>query len=73
MHGSYQKYTAQFEDLYVITGFLVCNLTVSLAASVVYWLACWPLLPEFMGSKPAKAVRFFWKKNSSACLPLEGK
>jgi hypothetical protein len=30
-----------------------------LAASVVWWLACWPLVPEFAGSNPAEAVGFF--------------
>jgi hypothetical protein len=27
-------------------------------ASVVWWLACWPLVPEFAGSNPAEAVGF---------------
>jgi hypothetical protein len=27
-------------------------------ASVVLWLACWPLVPEFAGSNPAEAVGF---------------
>jgi hypothetical protein len=40
-------------------------------ASVVWWLACWPLVPEFAGFKP---VGFFqYMKKSSACLPSEGK
>jgi hypothetical protein len=25
-------------------------------ASVVWWLACWPLVPEFAGSIPTEAV-----------------
>jgi hypothetical protein len=40
---------------------VLCNT----AASVVYWLACWPLVPKIVGSLPAK--------KSSACLPSEGK
>jgi hypothetical protein len=31
----------------------------SKAASVVWWLACWPLVPEFAGSNPAEVVGFF--------------
>jgi hypothetical protein len=26
---------------------------------VVWWLACWLLVPEFAGSNPAEAVGFF--------------
>ena len=36
-------------------------------------VACWPLVPKFAGSNPAKAVRFFRAKKSSARLPSEGK
>jgi hypothetical protein len=32
---------------------------VLLTASVVWWLACWPLVPEFAGSIPTEAVEFF--------------
>jgi hypothetical protein len=32
-------------------------------------VACWPLVPKFMGSNPAKAVGFFRAKKSSACHP----
>jgi hypothetical protein len=35
------------------------------AVSVVYRLACWPLVPEFAGSNPAEAVGFF-------CMPSFG-
>jgi hypothetical protein len=28
-------------------------------ASVVWWLACWSLVPEFAGSIPTEAVGFF--------------
>ena len=35
-------------------------------------VACWPLVPKFAGSNPAKAVRFLRAKKS-ARLPLEGK
>jgi hypothetical protein len=34
-----------------------------LAASVVYWLVCWPLVPKIVGLNPAKAVGFFGRKN----------
>jgi hypothetical protein len=30
-----------------------------LMASVVWWSACWPLVPEFAGSIPTEAVGFF--------------
>ena len=30
-------------------------------ASVVYWLAYWPLEPDFAGSNPAEAVSGVWK------------
>ena len=36
-------------------------------------VACWPLVPKFVGSNPAEAVRFFKAKKSSARLPVEGK
>ena len=36
-------------------------------------VACWPLVPKFAGSNPAKAVGFFRAKKSSARLPSEGK
>ena len=36
-------------------------------------VACWPLVPKFAESNPAKAIWFFRAKNYSACLPLEGK
>jgi hypothetical protein len=36
-------------------------------------VAFWPLVPKFAGSNLAEAVRFFMAKNSSACLPSEGK
>jgi hypothetical protein len=28
--------------------------TTQLAASVVFWLACWPLVPKIAGSNPAE-------------------
>jgi hypothetical protein len=43
------------------------------AASVVWWLACWPLVRKFAGPNPAEAVGFFGRQKSSACLPSEGK
>ena len=36
-------------------------------------VACWPLVPKFVGSNPAEAVEFFRAKKSSARLPSEGK
>ena len=33
------------------------------AASVVWWLACWPLVPKIAGSIPAEAVGFFGRRN----------
>ena len=37
-------------------------------------VACWPLIPKFMGSNPAKAIGFLkGDKKSSAHLPSEGK
>jgi hypothetical protein len=35
------------------------SLLCSGAASAVYWLACWPLVPKIAGSNPAEAVGFF--------------
>jgi hypothetical protein len=36
-------------------------------------LACWPLVPKFVGFNPAEAVGFFRAKKSSAYLPSEEK
>jgi hypothetical protein len=36
-------------------------------------VACWPLVPKFVGSNPAEAVGFLRAKKSSARLPSEGK
>jgi hypothetical protein len=36
-------------------------------------VACWPLLPKFVGSHPAEAVGFLGQKKSSTHLPSEGK
>ena len=36
-------------------------------------VACWPLVPKFAESNPAKAVGFLRAKKSSALLPSEGK
>ena len=33
------------------------------AASVVQWLACWPLVPKIAGSNTAEAVGFLGRKN----------
>jgi hypothetical protein len=32
-------------------------------ASVVWWLAFWPLVPKIAGSNLTKAIRFFGQKN----------
>ena len=36
-------------------------------------VACWRLVPKFVGSNPAEAVGFLGRKKSSARLPSEGK
>ena len=36
-------------------------------------VACWPLVPKFVGSNPAEAFGFLGRKKSSARLPSEGK
>jgi len=36
-------------------------------------VACWPLVPKFVGSNPAEAVGFLRAKKSSPRLPSEGK
>ena len=36
-------------------------------------VACWPLVPKFVGSNPAEAIGFFRAKKSSTSLPSEGK
>jgi hypothetical protein len=36
-------------------------------------VACWPLVPKFIGSNPAETVRFLRAKKSPARLPSEGK
>ena len=36
-------------------------------------VACWPLVPKFVGSNPAEAVEFLGRKKSSARLSSEGK
>ena len=36
-------------------------------------VACWPLVPKFVGSNPAEAVGFLRTKKFSARLPSEGK
>jgi hypothetical protein len=36
-------------------------------------LACWPLVPKFMGSNPAESVGFLRAKKTSARLPSEVK
>ena len=35
-------------------------------------VTCWPLVPKFVGSNLAEAIRFFRVKKSSAHLPSEG-
>jgi len=36
-------------------------------------VACWPLVPKFVGSHLAEAVKFLVRKKSSAHFPSEGK
>ena len=47
------------------------NLTVS--GFGVLEVACWPLVPKFVGSNQAEAFGFFRAKKSSVRLPSEGK
>jgi len=35
-------------------------------------VACWPLVPKFVGSNPAEPIGFLRAKKSSARLPSEG-
>jgi len=35
-------------------------------------VACWPLVPKFMGSNPAKAVRFLGQKNPQLAFLWRG-
>jgi hypothetical protein len=42
---------------------IYADVRVDVMAPVVWWLACWPLVPKFMGSNPAKAIGFFGRKN----------
>ena len=41
-------------------------------ASVVQWLAFWPLAPKFAGSNPAEAVGFFRRKNPQQAFLRRG-
>jgi hypothetical protein len=43
-----------------------------LATSVVWWLACWPLVPEFAGSNPAEVVGFFSVQEKILSMPSFG-
>ena len=38
-----------------------------------FLVACWPLVPKFVGSNPTEAVGFLRAKKFSARLPSEGK
>jgi hypothetical protein len=42
------------------------------AASVVWWLACWPLVPKFARSNLAEAVGFFGRKNTQRAFLQKG-
>jgi hypothetical protein len=42
------------------------------AASTVWWLACWPLVPKIAGSNPAEAVGFFGQKYPQNALFRRG-
>jgi hypothetical protein len=49
------------------------SVTPNMTASVVWWLACWPLVPEFAGSIPTEAVGFFpMGKNNLSHVPTLG-
>ena len=41
------------------------QLHINVTASVFWWLAFWPLEPEFVGSNPAEAVGFFGRLENS--------
>jgi hypothetical protein len=42
------------------------------AASVVQWLACWPLVPKIAGLNPAEAVGFYGQKNPQHAFLRKG-
>ena len=50
-----------------------CKVPVILSGFGGLEVACWPLVPKFVGLNPAEAVGFFRAKKSSAPLPSEGK
>ena len=52
------NYSAIFWCIYIHTYIYMVT-----AASVVWWLACRPLVPKIAGSIPAEAVGFFGRKN----------
>jgi hypothetical protein len=63
-----------YECVFLALGVQHAQFMRHMTASVVWWLACWPLVPEFAGSIPTEAVGFFSDvKKSSACLPSEVK
>ena len=35
-------------------------------------VACWPLVPKFLGSNPAEAVGFLWRKNTQYAFLRRG-
>jgi hypothetical protein len=41
-------------------------------ASVVWWLACWPLVPKFASSNPAEVVGFFSVHEKILSVPSFG-
>jgi hypothetical protein len=56
-------------SLYVVTVFVSVNkhllleqTRVDKAASVVEWLACWPLVPKIAVSNPVTTIEFFGQK-----------
>ena len=64
----YMVYNLPLEQAF--SEYLVFSPLISLGGLGV---ACWPLVPKFAGSSPAKAVGFLRAKKSSARLPSEGK
>jgi hypothetical protein len=57
------KCSAALFDSFITHETAICRNPLIQTASVVWWLACWPLVPKFAGSDPAEAVGFFGRKN----------
>ena len=70
---SYGMWVWFIESCVVFTIYLFIYLYVRCNGFSGLGIACWPLVPKFAGSNPAKAVGFLRAKKSSARLPSEGK